>query len=143
MEARARALRAGAAVAVAPDALLAPPTALRFTRAESDFADPDAYNDYLELIEDCVYNLTNGVDVEDTERRIREYEQQQQQQQGGQQERRGQPGAAARPEANGAAGLEPAVYDDAERRRLCAIAGGYDDAVVRTRAIATLAGALR
>ena len=113
---------------------LPPRLRTRFTRSESDFAgDPDAYNDYLEMLEDCVYNLTNDVDVESTEKRIQEYEQQQQQQQQSEDNRT---------DANGAAVLEPAVYDDAERRRLCAIAGGYDESIVRKRAIAMLVGSI-
>ena len=88
------------------------------------------------MLEDCVYNLTNDVDVESTEKRIQEYEQQQQQQQQQQQSEDN------RTDANGAAVLEPAVYDDAERRRLCAIAGGYDESIVRKRAIAMLVGSI-
>ena len=31
------------------------------------------YNDYLELIEDIIFNLVNGTDVEQTKRQIQEY----------------------------------------------------------------------
>ncbi len=31
------------------------------------------YNDYLELIEDTIFNLVNGTDVKQTKRQIQEY----------------------------------------------------------------------
>ncbi len=45
---------------------------LDFCKQEEDFADLREYNDYLELIEDIVFNLVNGVDVEETKRKIQE-----------------------------------------------------------------------
>ncbi|CAF4103302.1 unnamed protein product [Rotaria socialis] len=44
-----------------------------FNRKEQDFDSLDAYNDYLELLETYIFNLTNKVDVEETERKIAEY----------------------------------------------------------------------
>ncbi|CAF1589117.1 unnamed protein product, partial [Adineta steineri] len=44
-----------------------------FNRKEQDFTSPDAYNDYLEMVETYIFNLTNKIDVEETERKILEY----------------------------------------------------------------------
>lgn len=44
-----------------------------FNKQESDFSTLREYNDYLEDIEHIVYNLTNGVDVEDTRKKIENY----------------------------------------------------------------------
>lgn len=41
-----------------------------FNKKEDDFTSPDEYNDYLEFIEDLIYNLTNNIDVESTKRKI-------------------------------------------------------------------------
>ncbi|BFZ56911.1 TFIIH/NER complex subunit [Savitreella phatthalungensis] len=47
-----------------------------FNKAEDDFADLRAYNDYLEEVENLTFNLINGVDVDRTEARVKQYEQQ-------------------------------------------------------------------
>ncbi|CAF0795680.1 unnamed protein product [Rotaria sordida] len=44
-----------------------------FNRKEQDFDSLDAYNDYLEMVETYIFNLTNKTDVEETERKINEY----------------------------------------------------------------------
>jgi len=44
-----------------------------FNRKEQDFANLDAYNDYLEMVETYIFNLANRIDVEETERKIAEY----------------------------------------------------------------------
>lgn len=45
-----------------------------FNRNEEDFDTLEAYNDYLEEVEMITFNLTQGIDVEATERRVRAYE---------------------------------------------------------------------
>jgi CDK-activating kinase assembly factor MAT1 len=44
-----------------------------FCKTRDDFATLHDYNDYLELIEDIIFNLANNIDVEDTKRRIQNY----------------------------------------------------------------------
>ncbi|PVD26658.1 hypothetical protein C0Q70_14336 [Pomacea canaliculata] len=44
-----------------------------FNKKEEDFPDLRSYNDYLEMIETVVFNLTNGVDVESTRKLIEQY----------------------------------------------------------------------
>ena len=45
-----------------------------FNKKEEDFeGDLDAYNNYLEAVEDIVFNLSNGIDLTETNRKIAEY----------------------------------------------------------------------
>ncbi len=44
-----------------------------FNKKEEDFATLNEYNDYLEEIETVIFNLTNGIDVEQTNKRIEKY----------------------------------------------------------------------
>ena len=44
-----------------------------YNKTESDFPTLRSYNDYLEEIETIVYNLTNGIDVEETKEKIEAY----------------------------------------------------------------------
>lgn len=46
-----------------------------FNKQQQDFESLDEYNDYLEQIEDMVFNLSNNIDVEETEARLQAYEQ--------------------------------------------------------------------
>ena len=46
-----------------------------YNKKEEDFTSLRAYNDYLEEIETIIYNLTNGIDIEDTKQRIEAYKQ--------------------------------------------------------------------
>jgi len=41
-----------------------------FNRKEQDFSTLDSYNDYLEMVEIYIFNLTNKIDIEETERKI-------------------------------------------------------------------------
>ncbi|KAF2726172.1 CDK-activating kinase assembly factor [Polychaeton citri CBS 116435] len=45
-----------------------------FNRREDEFEDTRAYNDYLNDVEDITFNLINGIDLEDTERKFADYE---------------------------------------------------------------------
>ncbi|CAB1445050.1 unnamed protein product [Pleuronectes platessa] len=45
-----------------------------FNKREFDFSGLREYNDYLELVEDTVYNLTNNLDVENTKLRMEQYQ---------------------------------------------------------------------
>ncbi len=44
-----------------------------FNRREEDFATLDEYNDYLELVETLVFNMTHGIDLDATNKRIEKY----------------------------------------------------------------------
>ena len=44
-----------------------------FNRREEDFDTLGEYNDYLEEVEDIIFNLCNNVDAEETRRRVAEY----------------------------------------------------------------------
>ncbi|KAL1115287.1 hypothetical protein AAG570_007318 [Ranatra chinensis] len=44
-----------------------------YNKKQEDFSSLSAYNDYLEEIEDIIYNLVNGIDVLETNRRIEQY----------------------------------------------------------------------
>ncbi|XP_076443147.1 CDK-activating kinase assembly factor MAT1-like [Babylonia areolata] len=44
-----------------------------FNKKEEDFGSLLEYNDYLEMIETIIFNLTNGVEVESTRRMIEQY----------------------------------------------------------------------
>lgn len=44
-----------------------------FNKKEEDFASLKEYNDYLEEIETIIYNLTNNIDVVNTNKRIEQY----------------------------------------------------------------------
>ncbi|XP_046568322.1 CDK-activating kinase assembly factor MAT1-like isoform X1 [Haliotis rubra] len=44
-----------------------------FNKKEEDFSSLRDYNDYLEMIETIVFNLTNGIDVESTRKMIEQY----------------------------------------------------------------------
>lgn len=46
-----------------------------YNKREDDFESLRDYNDYLEEIEEIIFNLTNDVDVENTKRRIEQYRQ--------------------------------------------------------------------
>ncbi|KAL4656323.1 CDK-activating kinase assembly factor MAT1 isoform X3 [Arapaima gigas] len=45
-----------------------------YNKRDTDFADLRQYNDYLEQVEDIVFNLTNNVDVENTKRIMEQYQ---------------------------------------------------------------------
>ncbi|CDR43288.1 CYFA0S11e03290g1_1 [Cyberlindnera fabianii] len=45
-----------------------------FNKAADDFDDLDSFNKYLEDVEEIVFNLVNSVDIEDTERKLKAYE---------------------------------------------------------------------
>ena len=49
-----------------------------YNKKEEDFSSLREYNDYLEEVEDIIFNLTNGVDVESTKKRIDDYKRQNQ-----------------------------------------------------------------
>ncbi|XP_035904849.1 CDK-activating kinase assembly factor MAT1 [Anopheles stephensi] len=44
-----------------------------FNKKEDDFASLDEYNDYLETIEELVFNLCNNIDIINTNKRIEQY----------------------------------------------------------------------
>lgn len=44
-----------------------------FNKKEEDFATQREYDDYLEEIEDIIYNLSNNIDVMETNKRIEQY----------------------------------------------------------------------
>lgn len=44
-----------------------------FNKKEEDFPSLQAYNNYLEEIEDIIYNLVNGIDIIETNRKIDQY----------------------------------------------------------------------
>lgn len=44
-----------------------------FNKKETDFATLQEYNNYLEEVESIIFNLTNGIDVKETEERIAAY----------------------------------------------------------------------
>lgn len=46
-----------------------------FNKREEDFASLREYNDYLEEVEDMVFNLIEGIDVEAIEEKIKDYSQ--------------------------------------------------------------------
>lgn len=46
-----------------------------FNKREQDFETLEEYNDYLEEVENIVFNLVNAVDVEETETKLQAYEQ--------------------------------------------------------------------
>jgi CDK-activating kinase assembly factor MAT1 len=45
-----------------------------FNRREDDFESLRAYNDYLDEVEDLTFNLVNGIDVPETEKKVTAYE---------------------------------------------------------------------
>ena len=45
-----------------------------FNKVEEDFPNLEQYNDYLEEVEMITFNLTQGLEVEDTERKVKAYE---------------------------------------------------------------------
>lgn len=47
-----------------------------FNKKEEDFDTPAEYDNYLEQIETIIFNLTNGVDVEETEQLVENYRKQ-------------------------------------------------------------------
>ena len=44
-----------------------------FCRTEEDFETLREWNDYLEKVEDIIFNLSNGIQVEETQRLIADY----------------------------------------------------------------------
>ncbi|GAB1608418.1 CDK-activating kinase assembly factor MAT1-like [Argonauta hians] len=44
-----------------------------FNQKESDFPSLNEYNDYLEMVETLIYNLSNNIDIESTKRKIENY----------------------------------------------------------------------
>ncbi|CAM9561059.1 unnamed protein product, partial [Chrysoparadoxa australica] len=46
-----------------------------YNKTEEDFPDLDAYNDYLEEVENIIYDLANGIDVAETTKKVSQYEQ--------------------------------------------------------------------
>jgi len=47
-----------------------------FNKVQEDFEDLRGYNDYLEMVEDIIFNLCNNVEVAETKRKIEEYKEQ-------------------------------------------------------------------
>ncbi|KAF7662632.1 hypothetical protein LDENG_00231110 [Lucifuga dentata] len=45
-----------------------------YNKRDFDFSSLREYNDYLEQVEDIVYNLTNNIDVEDTKQKMEQYQ---------------------------------------------------------------------
>lgn len=45
-----------------------------FNKTSDDFSDLDKYNEYLEEVEDIIFNLVNKIDVEETEAKLSVYE---------------------------------------------------------------------
>ena len=41
-----------------------------FCKTQEDFESLRDFNDYLEVVEDIIFNLVNGIDVEETKRKI-------------------------------------------------------------------------
>ena len=103
----------------------------RFTKAEADFnGDEAAYNDYLETYETIAYNLINKIDVEEMEEKLREYEV----------AREEERVAATTMRANGGDDHDGGGQDGETRIEL---AGGYDERIVKDKAMVMLLGALR
>ena len=44
-----------------------------FCKTEDEFDDLRSYNDYLEMVEDLIYNLCNNIDILETNKKINEY----------------------------------------------------------------------
>ncbi len=44
-----------------------------FNKTEEDFSTLREFSDYQEMIEDIIYNLTNNIDVQETNRQIADY----------------------------------------------------------------------
>ena len=44
-----------------------------FNKKEEDFATKREYDDYLEEVEDIIYNLSNNIDVIETNKKIEQY----------------------------------------------------------------------
>ena len=44
-----------------------------FCKSQEDFSSLREYNDYLELVEDIIFNLANNIDVDNTNRKIQDY----------------------------------------------------------------------
>ncbi|KAF2197423.1 CDK-activating kinase assembly factor [Delitschia confertaspora ATCC 74209] len=44
-----------------------------FNKTQDDFETLKDYNNYLEIVEDCTWNLINKVDVEETEKRLQQF----------------------------------------------------------------------
>lgn len=44
-----------------------------FNKRRDDFATDSEYDDYLEMVEDIIYNLVNNINVEDTKARVEKY----------------------------------------------------------------------
>lgn len=45
-----------------------------YNKTEEDFASLKEYNEYLEMVEEIIMNLNEGIDVEETENKVRDYE---------------------------------------------------------------------
>ena len=44
-----------------------------FCKTEDEFENLRSYNDYLEMVEDIIYNLCNNIDILETNKKIAEY----------------------------------------------------------------------
>ena len=44
-----------------------------FNKQEEDFESLREYNDYLEMVEDIIFNLTNNLDILETNKKIQQY----------------------------------------------------------------------
>ena len=44
-----------------------------FNKQEEDFENLREYNDYLEMVEDIIFNLTNNLDILETNKKIQQY----------------------------------------------------------------------
>eukprot|EP00741_Cyanophora_paradoxa_P008396 tig00001307_g8123.t1 len=51
-----------------------------FNKVEADFASLEEYNNYLEMVEDIIFNLVNGIDVEKMDRLVMEHQRENQEQ---------------------------------------------------------------
>jgi len=51
-----------------------------FSKVRDDFESLRAYNDYLEMVEDIIFNLCNNIDVTETEKKVRDYKERNQEQ---------------------------------------------------------------
>ena len=110
----------------------------RFTKAEADFnGDEAAYNDYLETYETIAYNLTHKIDVEEMEEKLRAYEVAREE------ERIAATTTTTRANGDG----DGRQFDSSSRGQdyemRIEVAGGYDERVVKDKAMVMLLGALR
>jgi len=51
-----------------------------FNKVREDFDDLRSYNDYLEMVEDIIFNLCNNIEVTETEKKVKDYKEKHQDQ---------------------------------------------------------------